>query len=230
MTLNELEKEIGYTFSNQDLLSQALAHKSWAVEQGKGTPDNERLEFLGDAVLELVISDLIFQKYAQKHSEGDMTRMRASLVNESQLASLARKLGIGQCMRLGKGEEKSGGSTKPSLLSDALEAVIGAIYLDGGFDAAFNFISDIFGSLIETAPEALARDYKSRLQELIQGQHHTVPSYQVENITGPDHSREFHVSLSVDGTVLSHGSGRSKKEAEQKAARRALEKLNTDQA
>ncbi len=230
MTLNELEKEIGYTFSNQDLLSQALAHKSWAVEQGKGTPDNERLEFLGDAVLELVISDLIFRKYAQKHSEGDMTRMRASLVNESQLASLARKLGIGQCMRLGRGEEKSGGSTKPSLLSDALEAVIGAIYLDGGFDAAFNFIRDIFGSLIETAPEALARDYKSRLQELIQGQHHTVPSYQVENITGPDHSREFHVSLSVDGTVLSHGSGRSKKEAEQKAARRALEKLNTDQA
>ena len=223
--LEELEQALGYRFSDREMLAQALTHKSWAVEQGQGTPDNERLEFLGDAVLELVTSDLIYRRHAAKHSEGDMTRMRAFLVNESQLASQAVRLGIGKYLRLGRGERNSGGSGKPSLLSDALEAIIGAIYLDGGIEAAFSFVKGILGPLVDDAPDALGRDYKSRLQELVQGRMHTVPAYNVENVKGPDHCRTYHVSLALNDEVVSRGKGGSKKEAEQQAARRALEIL-----
>ncbi len=225
MDLHRLEHALLYRFREPELLAQALTHKSWAVEHAEASQDNERLEFLGDAVLELVTSDLLFREYADRHSEGDMTRMRASLVNESQLAALARRLDLGSYMRLGRGEQKSGGSSKPSLLSDTLEAIFGAVYLDGGFQEAFSVIEAMFSDLIATAPRALRQDYKSRLQELVQAKSHEVPSYCVEDVSGPDHSREYHVSLSVDGKIISHGKGRSKKEAEQQAARRALEKL-----
>ncbi len=223
--LAQIEIAIGYSFRNREMLARALAHKSWAVEQGQGTPDNERLEFLGDAVLELVISDLIYRRHAAKHSEGDMTRMRAFLVNESQLAFQAQRLGIGKYLRLGRGEQNSGGRDKPSLLSDALEAIIGAIYLDGGMDAAFSFVDGVLGPLVDDASDELGRDYKSRLQELVQGRMHTVPAYNVEKVSGPDHCRTYHVSLALNHEILSRGTGGSKKEAEQQAARRALEIL-----
>ena len=223
--LQKLEIALGYSFKDRTMLAQALTHKSWAVEQGQGTPDNERLEFLGDAVLELITSDLIYRRHAVKHSEGDMTRMRAFLVNESQLAAQAQRLDIGRHLRLGRGERNSGGSSKPSLLSDAFEAIIGAIYLDGGMDAAFSFVKRILGPLVDDASDALGRDYKSRLQELVQGRMHTVPAYNVENVSGPDHCRTYHVSLALNHEILSQGTGGSKKEAEQQAARRALEIL-----
>ncbi len=223
--LAQFEQALGYSFRDRAMLAQALTHKSWAVEQGQGTPDNERLEFLGDAVLELVTSDMIYRTHADKHSEGDMTRMRAYLVNEAQLALQAARLGIGDYLRLGRGERNSGGSSKPSLLSDALEAVIGAIYLDGGIKEAFSFVQGILGPLVNDAPDALRKDYKSRLQELVQGRLHTVPVYSVENVSGPDHCRTYHVSLAIDDSIVSRGTGSSKKEAEQQAARRALEIL-----
>ncbi len=220
--LSELENSLGYRFRVPSMLEQALSHKSWAVERGETTPDNERLEFLGDAVLELVTSDILYRKYADKHSEGDMTRMRAFLVNESQLAARAADLELGKYLRLGRGERNSGGRGKPSLLADAFEAVIGAIYLDGGIDAAFSFVERIIGRLTEDAPRSLSKDYKSRLQELIQGTEHTVPAYRVDGVSGPDHCRTYHVSLAVNGEVISRGAGGSKKEAEQQAAHRAL--------
>ena len=219
-----LEKTLGYSFRRPDLLARALTHRSWAVEH-KAAADNERLEFLGDAVLELAISDLIYRKHAGMHSEGDMTRMRASMVNENQLAEVASRLGLGEYIRLGRGERNSGGSRKPSLLSDALEAVIGAIYLDGGFQPALDFVEQILGDLVENAPQGLLRDCKSRLQELVQAKMHITPTYQVQDVSGPAHCRTFNVSLLLNGEVLSRGSGSSKKEAEQQAACRALEKL-----
>ncbi len=222
--LHGLEKTLGYSFRRPDLLARALIHRSWAVEH-KAAADNERLEFLGDAVLELATSDLIYRRYADKCSEGDMTRMRASLVNENQLAEVAARLGLGEYIRLGRGERNSGGSRKPSLLSDALEAVIGAIYLDGGFQPALEFVEQILGELLRKAPRGLQRDCKSRLQELVQARMHITPTYQVEDVSGPAHSRFFNVSLLLKGEVLSRGSGSSKKEAEQQAACKALEKL-----
>lgn len=225
MKTSELESSIGYTFREKETLVQALTHKSWAVEQGEGTPDNERLEFLGDAVLELITSDLLYRKHAAKHSEGDMTRMRAFLVNESQLASLAARIELGKYLRLGRGEKNSGGNSKPSLLSDALEAVIGAIYLDGGMDAAFAFVERIMGHLVHDATNGLGRDFKSRLQELLQSTMHTMPCYRVDSVSGPDHCRTYNISLVLDDNVLSRGTGSNKKEAEQQAARRALDIL-----
>lgn len=225
MKTSELERAIGYRFRDSDMLVQALTHKSWVTEQGEGASDNERLEFLGDAVLELITSDLLYRKHAARHSEGDMTRMRAFLVNESQLASLATKLELGKYLRLGRGEKNSGGDSKPSLLADALEAVIGAIYLDGGMDAASAFVKRIMGRLINDATKGIDRDFKSRLQELLQSTMHTVPCYRVDTVTGPDHCRTYGISLVMDNKVLSRGTGSNKKEAEQQAARGALDML-----
>jgi len=223
----DLETSMGYHFIRPEILEQALTHRSYAAEHGTGPLDNERFEFLGDAVLELVVSHLLFKRFGERCREGELTRMRSFLVNESQLATQARKLGLGKHLRLGRGEDRSGGRDKPSILSDAFEAVVGAIYLDSGIDEVFSFIERCFGDLLDQAVDSgFGQDYKSRLQELTQSRFHSVPVYEIEKISGPDHQRTFYVAIQFNGEVLQRGSGRSKKEAEQDAARKALEILD----
>ena len=221
--LQELQRIIGYTFVDQDLLRQALTHKSFSNEQPEFVLHNERLEFLGDAVLELVVSDWVFCHYPDI-PEGGLTRIRAEVVSEKGLSGIARGLQLGTGLRLGKGEEKSGGSEKSSLLSDALEALLGALYRDGGFAAASQVINRIFGPVIEKS--ALLRygsDYKTCLQERLQAQYGHLPEYSLVQVSGPDHERVFSMEVRSCGKLLGKGSGRSKKNAEQKAAAAALD-------
>jgi len=226
--LNQLEKELNYTFSDKPLLEQALTHRSYAAEHGPDVPDYEVLEFLGDAVLELVISKLLYDRFGAHFKEGDLTRMRASLVNEATLSSLAKKMKLGDYLRLGHGEEKSGGHEKPSILADAFEALIGAIYLDGGIEQAFRFVKDVFGELLDMVESGgLDKDYKSTLQEVTQAKFHAVPSYKIVEVVGPAHDRHFTVSLLLEGKELATGKGHSKKEAEQDAAKKALNSLKS---
>lgn len=227
-SVSDLEISLGYHFVRPELLEQALTHRSYAVEHGIGALDNERFEFLGDAVLELVVSYLLFTRHGERCREGELTRMRAFLVNESQLATQARRLGLGKHLRLGKGEDRSGGREKPSILSDAFEAVVGAIYLDSSIEKVFSYIKRCFGDLLDQAVDiGLGQDYKSRLQELTQGRFHSVPVYEIEKVSGPDHQRIFEVAIHFNSQVLQRGSGRNKKEAEQDAARKALCILDT---
>ena len=221
--LDELEKTIGYAFTNRQLLLQALTHKSFSNEQAEFILHNERLEFLGDAVLELAISDWVFCHYPDI-PEGGLTRIRAEVVSEKGLSEIARQLKIGTGLRLGKGEQKSGGNDKSSLLADALEALLGAIYRDGGFTAASQMIDSIFHAVIEKS--ALLRygsDYKTCLQERLQAQHGSLPEYLLAQVSGPDHERVFSMEVHFSGKLLGKGSGSSKKNAEQKAAAAALD-------
>jgi ribonuclease-3 len=225
---SDLEISLGYHFVHPELLEQALTHRSYAVEHGIDALDNERFEFLGDAVLELVVSHLLFTRHGERCREGELTRMRSFLVNENQLATQARRLGLGKHLRLGKGEDRSGGREKQSILSDAFEAVIGAIYLDSSIEKIFSFIKRCFGDLLDQIVDiGLGQDYKSKLQELTQSRFHSVPVYEIEKVSGPDHQRIFQVIINFNGQVLQRGSGRSKKEAEQDAARKALCILGT---
>ncbi len=226
--LSRLEERLGYSFSDHTLLKTALTHRSFSAEKRRGEADNERLEFLGDAVLELAISSLLYDRYAQAFNEGELTRMRAWLVNEAQLSSRARELGLGQFLLLGRGEENTGGRSRPSILADAFEAIIGAIYLDGGFEQAFSFVERVFARPLERAPEGLKADYKSRLQERTQKFMGAIPEYELVEVTGPDHERHFKVALHLKGRCLSHGEGRTKKEAEQQAAMAALDLLDQE--
>ena len=222
----DLSEKTGYVFRDAGLLEQALTHRSFAVEQGPGTEDYERLEFLGDAVLELVVSHLLFVTHGDRFREGDLTKMRAFLVNEKQLAGQARKLGLGRLMRLGKGEEMSGGRDKESILADMFEALMGAMYIDGGIDPCFCFVQNVFGDLVkEVASSGLEQDYKSMLQELTQARFHGVPVYRIESVNGPDHRRWFEVALYMNDEIMARGTGKSKKKAEQDAARKALDVL-----
>ncbi|OCC15386.1 Ribonuclease III [Dissulfuribacter thermophilus] len=224
--LTGLERIIGYNFKDKSLLDQALTHRSYATEHSGMVSDNERLEFLGDAVLELVMTKLLFDLYGKEYSEGDLTRMRAFLVNENQLASQAQRLTIGEFIKLGKGEERSGGRYKKSILADTFEAITGAIYLDGGLDPCFKFIKSIYDELLKNVTSQFKiDDYKSALQELTQAKFHVVPTYRVERISGPDHNRSFEVALIFEGDVLARGKGSSKKKAEQEAAKKALKIL-----
>ncbi len=225
-SIKELEETLGYTFNNPQLLECALTHRSFAAEHSDISEDNERLEFLGDAVLELVMTRLLFDLYGNAYSEGDLTRMRAFLVNEAQLAKQAEGIGLGHYIRLGKGEERSGGRRKKSILADTFEAVMGAIYLDGGLEPCFSFVKRLFNQVLsEITDHFLIEDYKSTLQELTQARFHVVPTYRVEKISGPDHNRTFEVAIILDGKVLARGEGSSKKKAEQDAAKEALKKL-----
>ncbi len=225
-SIKELEETLGYTFNNPQLLECALTHRSFAAEHSDISEDNERLEFLGDAVLELVMTRLLFDLYGNAYSEGDLTRMRAFLVNEAQLAKQAEGIGLGHYIRLGKGEERSGGRRKKSILADTFEAVMGAIYLDGGLEPCFSFVKRLFNQVLsEITDHFLIEDYKSALQELTQARFHVVPTYRVERISGPDHNRTFEVAIILDGKVLARGEGSSKKKAEQDAAKEALKKL-----
>lgn len=222
-TAFECVRSMGYVFRRPELLAQALMHRSYAIEQGKFAPDNELLEFLGDSVLNLCISHLLFHRYGTSHDEGDLTRMRAALVNEHQLAEMMRRVGLDRHILLGKGEARSHGCDKPSILSDAFEAVLGAIYLDGGYEAALSVIGRCFYDLIQCADKLMCdQDYKTMLQEETQRLFKITPVYKLNEATGPDHEKTFCVNLYLNDELLSSGVGRSKKEAEQNAAKEAL--------
>jgi ribonuclease III len=224
--LRDLEKKIGYRFRNLHLLKKALTHKSYANEKKLDATDhNERFEFLGDAVLELVVSHLLMENYPES-SEGELSKIRASLVNEKTLALVAVQHDIGDYLLLGKGEELGEGRSKPSLLSDAMEAVLGAVYLDRGFKKAYKVIRTIALELFDqVGKEGFYRDYKTLLQERAQVLFKTVPKYKLVNELGPDHDKTFEVNLLIRGEVLGIGRGKSKKGAEQNAAREALASL-----
>lgn len=219
----EFEQTIGYEFRDGSLLDNALTHSSFANERHwPYERNNERLEFLGDAVLELVSSDFIFHEH-RRDMEGAMTKLRASLVCEQSLAASARELKLGEYIRLGKGELATGGADRDSILSDAFEAVIGAIYLDGGLPSAESFIRQFVLSDIEK--KKLFYDSKTILQEIVQERGSNTLSYEMISESGPDHAKEFVICCQIDGETLGTGRGRSKKAAEQKAAYEAILKI-----
>ena len=224
--LQELQKKIGYRFKSLDLLNQGLRHKSFVHENVDAEgQDNERLEFLGDAVLDLVIGHLIMDRYPD-YQEGSLSRLRASVVNETRLAKIARDLSLGEYLLLGKGEEITRGREKSSILSSSLEALLAAIYLDGGYKKAFKAIAQLFSLTLEVAEkESFYQDYKTKLQELSQDTLKATPRYVLAKEYGPDHDKIFGVQVQIHGKVAGVGAGRSKKEAEQRAARRTLQKL-----
>jgi ribonuclease III len=212
-------------FQNEDLYLQSLTHRSWVNEHKGVRETNERLEFLGDAVLEFIISDHLYRIFPNKE-EGYLTALRSNLVNTQSLSEIANDLSIGNDIFLSKGEEDGGGRTNQSLLADTLEAIIGAIFIDNGVDKAREFIKDhIFIKIDEVIKKPL-KDAKSRLQEVVQAKSYPAPKYSVVNETGPDHSKEFLVEVHVNSHALSQGTGKSKAEAEQNAAENALHTLH----
>ena len=221
--LNEFQSKIGYTFKNRHLLEQALTHSSYANEKHmKKHSDNERLEFLGDAVLEIVSSEFLFINYPQK-PEGELTKLRASIVCEPTLALCTKPLDLGKYLRLGRGEDHTGGRKRKSILSDALEAVIGAIYLDGGFTNAKEFVLNFILNDIEH--KQLFYDSKTILQEIVQEKGTQPVEYVLIKEEGPDHNKNFTVDARVNGKVMGQGSGHTKKAAEQAAAYQAIRVL-----
>ncbi len=224
-----LHKELGYRFRNPELILQAFRHSSYVNEQvGANLEDNERLEFLGDAVLDLAISHFLMEHFRDA-SEGDLSKFRAMLVDEAGLFHVATKLNLGAYLALGKGEEQSGGRHKPSILADTTEALIGAIYLDGGFDVAKQIIQRLFLPLLKKVhTEDLLQDFKSLLQEYTQQAYKALPKYRLVEETGPAHDKAFRIALSINGAFLAEGRGKSKKEAEQHAAREAFFRLKED--
>ena len=221
--LDKLVRAMEYNMADFDLLEEALTHRSYANENPvSAVRDNERLEFLGDAVLEICVSDTIYRRFPD-YTEGQLSKLRASIVHERPLASLSEYFHLGEYLRLGKGEEASGGRNKPSLLADAFEAVIASIYLDGGFDKVHKLISRLFDPLImEVDGSDIYRDHKTTLQELSQIQFREIPRYTLISESGPDHSKTFVVQMEITGAITTVGSGKNKKEAEQQAAREAL--------
>lgn len=218
-----MQEEIGYRFTNTELLVEALRHSSYVNEQNDDQMrDNERLEFLGDAVLNLVIGNLLMVSYPHLH-EGDLSRIRANMVNETQLAEIARSMDLGSYLLLGKGEMQTGGQDKSSILANAVEALIAAVYLDSGFEASFRLIENQFNSLIDEALDINSGlDYKSRLQEVVQSKNRAMPRYKLIEALGPDHDKTFCITVTI-GDIEAQGQGKSKKQAEQDAARKALE-------
>jgi len=219
--LSRFEDILGYKFNNIQLLRQALSHSSYANERKHPNGSNERLEFLGDSVLSIVVSDFLYKNL--NVAEGELTKMRASLVCEKSLQVFAKQIHLGDFLRLGKGEENTGGRERPSILADAFEAVIAAIYLDGGLEVARKIIVRFWPK-----PEDVHRpmqDAKSRLQEFLQQDGSTFPVYEIIGVSGPQHDPKFEASVSHNGSVLGHGFGRTKKEAEKAAALDALKAL-----
>lgn len=226
VTLKSFQKKLNYRFKKLELLKKALTHKSYTNEM-KLSPleHNERIEFLGDAVLELAISHLLMEKF-KDYPEGELSKLRAAIVNEGQLAELAQEIQLGDFLFLGRGEEQTGGREKPSLLSDAYEAVLGAVYLDRGLKKAFDIVKKQYMHIIEkVGKEGFVKDYKTRLQEEVQSRFRSIPRYQLVKAFGPDHSKIFEVNLYIQDQLYGVGKGSSKKSAEQEAARRALEEL-----
>lgn len=221
-----LQTRIGYRFGNPDLLRESLTHKSFSNERpGEAVPHSERLEFLGDAVLDLAVSCRIFRDFPAL-PEGELTRIRAEVVSEKGLAAVARELDLGSCLLLGRGEERSGGREKESLIADALEALLGAVFCDGGFDRAASVIETLFGpSVVLSAGRKTGIDHKTRLQEVVQARHGHPPVYVLTRTEGPDHQRLYTVEVRLDDRTIGVGQGRNKKGAEQAAACEALARL-----
>lgn len=214
---------LGYRFDDPELLQLALRHRSWCAENG-AVESNERLEFLGDSVLGLVITDHLYRTYPDA-PEGVLARRRAELVSTVMLAEVARELNLGSEIRLGRGEAATGGRDKPSILADTLEAIFGAVYLDGGFDAATGLIGSLYCERIsDVATEEFTTDHKSRLQELAARRYGELPEYELAG-SGPEHAKRFTASVTVNGCVRGTGEGRTKKQAEQHAAEVAYDRL-----
>lgn len=227
--LAQLEKTLGYRFTNLLLLQQAVIHASYAFEKSQTQYNNEILEFLGDAVLDLVIGHILYKKY-NKMREGELTKLRAALVNESHLALMAREIRLGDYLLLGKGEEASCGRNKSSILSCAYEAVIGAIFEDGGYECVQKIVEAFFVPAIEEKKDVLLMgDAKSRLQEVLQSKFNEAPVYKLDKEEGPSHQKIFTVSVAFRDRQLGTGQAGSKKEAEQKAATIALKELDQEQ-
>jgi ribonuclease-3 len=226
---DDIEARIGYRFRDRGLLEHALTHKSRAAEDvSGGVADNESLEFLGDAVLGLVVADALFRQYPD-YNEGQKSKIKASIVSTQALARQAEQIELGEQLILGRGEEKTGGRFKQALLADAYEALIAAIYLDGGLEAATTFLHRELKEAIDAGAESnfVGQDYKSALQERVQALGRPLPEYRIAGEAGPDHRKIFSVEVVVGGEVLGAASGKAKKEAEQEAARLALERLAT---
>ena len=222
--MKTLEEKLGYTFQNRALLENALTHSSCANESRGKLQSNERLEFLGDSILGMVVADHLYRNHPDL-PEGVLTRTRAALVCEDSLVLVAEELGLGAYLRLGKGEEAGGGRNRPSIRADAVEAILAAVYLDGGIGSARKIIQKYILSR-EVAGLTKPRDYKTALQELVQRESGQVLAYRLIGEEGPDHNKRFFVEVTLNGNGVGQGSGRSKKEAEQMAAKAAIETLN----
>jgi ribonuclease III len=220
---NELNKKLGYIFKRPDLMAEAFRHSSYTNEVGNlDLRDNERLEFLGDAVLDLAIGHILMELFLEAH-EGDLSKYRAIVVSEKGLSQVAKELDLGDYLMLGRGEELTYGRNKPSILANTIEALIGALYLDAGFAVAKDIIHRLFSPLLgKITLERVAEDYKSLVQEYTQQTYKTRPDYVQVKESGPAHNKTFRVALSLDGEVIAEGEGKSKKEAEQKAAKEAF--------
>ena len=222
--IKDLETAIGYRFRNIALLQNALTHSSYANERWHNSLlSNERLEFLGDSVLGMLVADYLYRNFPDR-PEGELTRMRADMVCEKTLAAAANRIGIGDHLLLGHGEDRLGGRNRESILADAMESVIAACFLDGGLDAALKIVQQFI--LVEVPVTRMHNtDYKTALQELVQQKKNQVLTYTLVGQSGPDHDKQFDVEVALNGTVVGKGTGRSKKRAEQDAARAAIEKL-----
>ncbi len=226
--LDRLEAGLGYRFEDRVRLETAVTHRSYAQEHASGgepLPYNERIEFLGDAVVDLVVAQCLVERLPEA-AEGRLSTLRAAVVSERSLAAAARALGLGDALRLGRGEERSGGREKPSILADAYEALVGAVFLDGGWSAALALVRGHLAAALDAAVAGRAEtDHKTRLQELLHQRGAAAPVYALTAASGPDHARTFDVEVAIEGEVLGRGRGRSKKEAEQRAAAWALAAL-----
>ena len=227
--IKDLETAIGYRFQNVQLLQNALTHSSYANERWHNSLlSNERLEFLGDSVLGMLVAEYLFRTFPDR-PEGELTRMRADMVCETTLAAAANRIGLGEHLLLGHGEERFGGRQRNSILADAMESVIAACFLDGGIEAALKIVQQFI--LVEVPVTKLHNaDYKTALQELVQQKKNQVLSYALVGQSGPDHDKQFEVDVTLNGETVGHGIGRSKKRAEQEAARAAIERLFPDKA
>ncbi len=226
--LNELEKKIGYTFKQKELLLQALTHPSYRGD-GHNVPDYERLEFLGDAVLELIVTSFLFKKYPEL-DEGELTRYRTLLVNREILFRDAKKLGLGKYLLLGHGESKNGGRVRKSILSNSIEALIGAVFIDGGYEAAEGVASKVILNEVDSKLNELkdTKNYKSLLLEYVQKKFHTIPVYVVTKEEGLPHKRVFEVDVKIKDSIMGKGKGKSIREAQLSAAKEAFKKLQED--
>lgn len=219
--MNKLEEILGVTFSNKNFLETALTHRSY-LNESRAAESNERLEFLGDSVLSLLVSTELYRRF-KNYPEGKLTSLRSALVRAKTLGDLAKKLSLGKFLLMSKGEERSGGRENPSLLADTFEAVLGAIYLDAGLEAVGNFLTkNLFGLIDSVEGNDTLRDYKSTFQEKAQDKHKISPTYRVISENGPDHDKTFLVGVYLGDKKIAEGSGKSKQEAEQKAAKIAL--------
>lgn len=221
VNIGAFEEKIGYRFKNKDLIFEALSHSSFANENKKARHSNERLEFLGDSVLSIIISEHLFTHFRHL-PEGDLTKIRASLVCEKALFEFSKQISLGEHLMLGKGEENTGGRNRPSIVSDAFEAVIAAVFLDGGMEAAREYVLGFIPKDLDKNSVKNLQDYKTILQEIIQKNPEEKVEYVLKGQTGPDHDRHFIVEVCLNTNVIGHGEGRSKKQAEQQAAKEAL--------